>query len=264
MFSLLIKKFSLGKIDRNCEIYVYATVILFPLIHLILSGDSNSLVFWAGLYSSVVIHTLGHIVVSGNHRKQLEQIDFFPILSVLRFQVPPYPKNKDLIMTAAGPGANLLLSLVLFGFSAETETILGRLASYQLVYGMLMLIPIFPFDGSRLLRVSLSYRYPFERMLEISNFIGQSFAATLILWSLYNGFYRLGFVSVLLYLLGRFSPVIQRFIRLRNFAEHDEDGSEEEFGTTDPDTIVLVETGRGIWEPVEGSNQTSHEARWFI
>jgi hypothetical protein len=71
-------------------------------------------------------------------------------------------------------------------------------------------------------------------------------------------------VSVLLYLLGRFSPVIQRFIRLRNFAEHDEDGSEEEFGTTDPDTIVLVETGRGIWEPVEGSNQTSHEARWFI
>jgi len=93
-----------------------------------------------------------------------------------------------------------------------------------------------------------------RRAVGAANFVGQSMAAAIVLWSFYQGFYRLGFVGIFLYLVGRGAPLFQVITRQMNLTRAQQqmqmdEAEAEEWPEGEEAPIVMVQTANGTWEP---------------
>ena len=180
-----------------------------------LGGRSSTgyAVYVGGLFLSVLLHELGHTLVSSQYGIPTIEIVMFPIGGVSRLARRARP-SEELWIALAGPTVNLVLAVMLYFIATSRTPILnlsgiGRptddnLAT-QLFLGNLALagfnlLPAFPMDGGRILRAVLARFKPETEATRIAALAGRLLSISLALYALLSGQYLLVFAAFFVYL----------------------------------------------------------------
>ncbi len=246
MLRLVLRNWQIASLADGLELSLHALVPTIMLADLALSGEWKSLIFWVMLCAVALIHGLGHYLVTKILRESPELLRLYPCFTIYRLSMPAASIRNDILITSAGPIANLGLALMLWSLPFRHDYRQAELMQMTAVYGLITLVPLYPMDGSRLLRLWLNMFFGFERSIEYSNFVSQAVAAGVIIWCFYNGYYLYGFMAMMLYLFSKLAPLFQRAtvaINRREMMENETYDVE-----TDSEMVVLVENQSGVWE----------------
>lgn len=152
-------------------------------------------------FSSVVLHELSHSFAARRFGINVSRITLFVFGGVAQVEEEPRRATDELVISLAGPGMSVLLSLVFFGL----YWVAGRLgglglvlaclqwvAIYNLALAVFNMVPGFPMDGGRVLRALLWYYWgDLLRATRVASVMGQVVGYGLIglgaYWSLKSG-----------------------------------------------------------------------------
>ncbi len=250
----------LGRLD------LHASTPAVALLAVIVTGQAESILLWVGIWAAAMVHAGGHVVAANLIGELPESVTLYPFWSTTRLFRSPMNIPADLKLTVAGPLANAALGaamlLVYDGPLGREPDWFGQWARIQIGMGAVSLLPLFPLDGARILRLALKLRYTEEQSFRIAGFVNQAAAAGVFFWSLVQGFYGIAMAGIALYLVGRFSTfllVIGTKVAEANRLE--EEGLEPEVDE-DGRTITLTQTADGVWQQVGPS--PNNEVRFYF
>lgn len=166
------------------------------------SGLFYSTIYALFLYLSIFAHELGHALVAKNLGILPTEIQIRPLFGLTNFKEEAPPK-KSIIICAAGPATNLLLALLTLipvhffgGWTAIVATYnnktllvpsLGNFCIFlfllNLTLGLFNLLPVYPFDGGRIMQSTFLLFLPKNRALHLSAVVTQVVAFPIFLWS---------------------------------------------------------------------------------
>ena len=123
------------------EFSFFLAVVLF-----LLGDQSGSALFVLG---AVAVHETGHLLAMGAVGAPVEAVWFTPFgLRITRGGGPPLSWGAEALVTLGGSGANLLAALLLLPLPAVEAAVFS---AFQLVLGLLNLLPAHNLDGGKLL-----------------------------------------------------------------------------------------------------------------
>jgi Zn-dependent protease len=168
--------------------------------------------FVLALIASVLLHELGHALVSSRYGIRTLEIVMYPIGGAARLERPAKPWEEFWI-AATGPAVNLAIAgciLAIFyspGRALEwfalsepsSDNLLDRIALGNLILAGFNLLPAFPMDGGRMLRAILSRLKSEYDATRIATWSGRMLAISM---GLYGFIYMpmLAFVAFFIYL----------------------------------------------------------------
>ncbi len=176
------------------------------------SGASTA-VYILALFASVLLHELGHALVSRHFGIRTIEIVMFPIGGVSRPERQP-KAYEELWIALTGPLVNLGLAAALLVWVSlhsgililnelrqpSDANLLQRIAYGNLLLGLFNLLPAYPMDGGRVLRAFLALHRSYEDATRIASAAGQMLAIMMGLAGLLNGNFMLMFVAMFVYL----------------------------------------------------------------
>lgn len=195
----------------------FTFILLFVfLIALGLSGKQTHLmtVFYIGaLFGSVLLHELGHALVSRRYGIRTIEIVMFPIGGLARLERAPKAREEFWI-AIAGPAVNLIIAALIFGYllyrdalvpisqlaEATDFNLLERIAVGNLILAVFNLLPAFPMDGGRILRSLLAIHRSEDEATEIAARAGRWLAVAMGLFGLLSQHFMLIFIALFVYL----------------------------------------------------------------
>jgi Zn-dependent protease/CBS domain-containing protein len=156
-----------------------------------------SLVF--AVFSTVVLHELGHVIVAGKYGCNTKDIMLLPIGGVARLDRMPEKPLQEIAVALAGPAVNLAIAVIIYlsffmGDAIPVLTDVGVLTRENwvshfyfanLALAVFNLVPAFPMDGGRVLRGVLGLRMEKTRATVIAARIGQSIATVMFIAGLF-------------------------------------------------------------------------------
>jgi Zn-dependent protease/predicted transcriptional regulator len=187
--------------------WTFSLLILFIVYVNYKSGQNLTQILWSILFilcifSTVLIHELGHALTAKKFGIKTKDITLLPIGGLARLERLPEKPSEELAVAFAGPFVNIVLAFItsLFITLPNTpEEMIGQLENgvnannfflnfylVNIVLAIFNLIPAFPMDGGRVLRALLSYKLERHYATKIAARIGQVLAL---------GFIFLGFFS---------------------------------------------------------------------
>jgi Zn-dependent protease/CBS domain-containing protein len=189
------------------------------LVFLLVAGvgakqsGASTVVYILALFASVLLHELGHALVSRLYGIRTIEIVMFPIGGVSRPERQPKAR-EELWIALAGPMVNLLIALALLGWMAAQQGFVAleqlreptdanlaeRIALGNLALCLFNLLPAYPMDGGRILRSVLALSRPMEEATRIASGAGQILAILLGMAGLLWGNFMLLFVALFVYL----------------------------------------------------------------
>jgi hypothetical protein len=105
------------------------------------------------LSGSILVHEMAHAMVARMLHKPVMGVMLHPLGGVALIEIEASPSRCDVLLYLAGPVANLVIAGVLSAFDhSETARVVSAI---NCDIGIFNLIPIFPLDGSRILREML-------------------------------------------------------------------------------------------------------------
>lgn len=141
------------------------------------------------LFMCVVLHELGHALTARMFGIATKDITLLPIGGVARLESMPEDPKEELLVAAAGPAVNFVISVGLFtgllfsGFFNQPFNIAVMLNNFwlQLLIAnitlvLFNLIPAFPMDGGRILRSLLALGMDHLKATRIAANIGRGLA----------------------------------------------------------------------------------------
>lgn len=168
--------------------------------------------FVLALIASVLLHELGHALVSSHYRIRTLEIVMYPIGGVARLERPAKPWEEFWI-AVAGPAVNLAIAGVIFAIlysqnrsfnlfaltQPSSDNLADRIALGNLILAGFNLLPAFPMDGGRMLRAILSSLKSEYEATRIATWSGRMLAISM---GLYGFIYMpmLAFVAFFIYL----------------------------------------------------------------
>lgn len=170
----------------------------------------------AGLFASIVLHELGHSLVSRNHGMPMKGITLFIFGGVAEMKEEPPSARSEFLMAIVGPIVSVVLGLLFYGVYLVSQQlgwpvlvsgVFSYLGFINLLLAAFNMIPAFPLDGGRVLRSYLWHRKGnLKKATASASKIGAGFGTFLIL---------LGVFSVLLgsFIGGMWWFVIGLFLR---------------------------------------------------
>jgi len=149
-------------------------------------------IFILALFLCVVLHELGHSLTAKRFGYPTRDITLLPIGGVARLESMPEKPREELLVAAAGPAVNVLISILLFSglllsgifssplnLSVMLDNFWFRLLSVNISLVIFNLIPAFPLDGGRVLRALLAKRMDYVKATQIAANIGRGFAVVM-------------------------------------------------------------------------------------
>jgi Zn-dependent protease len=220
-------------VDINLH-WSFSLVILWVLLHGAMGRrELANIVFILAavllLFACVMLHELGHALMARWLRVEVQSITLLPIGGLARIQAVPEQPLYELLITAAGPLANLALvaallplffvldeRLLLLDFIASPATIMDMVmqSAFQegawaglMVFLLLAnstlfffnLIPAFPMDGGRILRAVLALGLSPAAATQIAIAVGQIIGLLLVVGAVWLRNPGLLLVAVLCY-----------------------------------------------------------------
>ncbi|MBP1986034.1 CBS domain-containing protein [Halolamina salifodinae] len=148
-----------------------------------------------GLFTCVLLHELGHSVVTMYHGYEIDSITLWLLGGVAQFAEMPEDWKVELQVAVAGPIVSVALGVLSYaGFSLLAgggqpvlTFILGYLMLANIVLAAFNMLPGFPMDGGRVLRALLARTRTHARATQIAAEVGKGFAVLLALFALFTG-----------------------------------------------------------------------------
>lgn len=142
-----------------------------------LAWGAHALLLAVALFTSVVLHELGHAMAARAFGIRTAHITLFPFGGVAAITRPPRTPSEELIVAIAGPAVNfVLLATALTLWALFGGTALLAIAAINGVMGVFNLVPAYPMDGGRVLRALLATRVGYRRASEVAIRVGRGFA----------------------------------------------------------------------------------------
>lgn len=195
--------------------FSFVLLFIFLIVFSIQSRESGfgSVVYIAALFGSVLLHELGHSLVSKRYGIRTLEIVMFPIGGVARLERQPKAREEFWI-ALAGPAVNLVVVAVLAGyliargtpvpvsglFQNTDENLIHRIAAGNLILALFNLLPAFPMDGGRVLRSLLALRRSEDEATQIASRAGRWLAVAMGLYGLLSMQFMLLFIAFFVYL----------------------------------------------------------------
>ncbi len=143
-----------------------------------------------GLFSSVLIHELGHALTARLYGIQTKEITLWFLGGVAQLEEMPKRPGAEAVIAIAGPITSLLLAILFWllwqslGLSASLLFIFSYLTVTNVVLAVFNLLPALPLDGGRILRSLLALRFEYVRATQISANISRVIAILLGVYGL--------------------------------------------------------------------------------
>jgi Zn-dependent protease len=146
-------------------------------------------VFIVILFTCVVLHEFGHILMARRYGIKTPDVTLLPIGGVASLERMPEKPGQEIMVALAGPAVNLVIAaflLILLGGQIDLEKfksiehapvdLLSQVALANIVLFVFNLIPAFPMDGGRVLRAGLAFVMDYARATRTAATIGQVIA----------------------------------------------------------------------------------------
>jgi Zn-dependent protease/predicted transcriptional regulator len=173
----------------------------------------NNAIYILALFTSVLLHELGHVAVSKRYGINTTEIVLYPIGGVARLEKSPRPR-EELWIALAGPAVNVLIAAALSVFllpmgvgeafatlkNPTDANLFARVAMGNLVLAAFNMIPAFPMDGGRVLRSLLSRWTSEEVATKRAAAAGRALAILIGVFALVAGQFFLLFIAIFVYL----------------------------------------------------------------
>ena len=171
----------------------------------------DSVLFIALIFTCVVLHEFGHILMARRFGIETPDVILLPIGGVARMPRMPQKPSQELAVAIAGPTVNIVIAFLLFLVLGTIEpddltriedprvSFLARLAAANIFLVIFNMIPAFPMDGGRVLRALLAMRLGGARATRLAASIGQAFAFVLGFLGLF-GNPLLVFIAIFVYI----------------------------------------------------------------
>jgi Zn-dependent protease/CBS domain-containing protein len=186
------------------------------LIMIGVSGDQSAMVtviYIGALFGSVLLHELGHALVSKRYGIRTLEIVMFPIGGLARLERMPKAREEFWI-ALAGPLVNVFIAAAIFGFIVvrhhpvniaellrPTDANLAeRIAFGNLILAAFNMIPAFPMDGGRILRSILARNRTEEEATRLAAGAGRALAILMGFYGLLSMQFMLIFIAFFVYL----------------------------------------------------------------
>ena len=190
-------------------------LLLIGLVVIGLSSNQspgNYTLFVLAVIASVLLHELGHALVSSHYRIRTIEIVMYPIGGVARLERPPKPWEEFWI-ALTGPAVNLAIAAFIFALlysekrpinlfalvQPSDANLADRIALANLILAGFNLLPAFPMDGGRMLRAILSRMKSEYEATRIATWSGRMLAISMGLYGFIN-MPMLAFVAFFIYL----------------------------------------------------------------
>ncbi len=141
------------------------------------------------LFMCVVMHEFGHALTARIFGIKTRDITLLPIGGVARLEEMPEDPLEELLVAAAGPAVNVVISAALFSallitgyfsqplnLSMLTGNIWMQLLAANITLVFFNLIPAFPMDGGRVLRAILASGMDYVKATNLAANVGRGFA----------------------------------------------------------------------------------------
>ena len=179
-----------------------------------LPAARDSVLFIALIFTCVVLHEFGHIIMARRFGIETPDVILLPIGGVARMpRMPRMPQKpaQELAVAIAGPMVNVAIAFLLFLVLGTIQpddltriedprvSFLARLAAANVFLVIFNMIPAFPMDGGRVLHAVLAMKLGGARATQIAASIGQALAFALGFLGLF-GNPLLIFIAIFVYM----------------------------------------------------------------
>jgi Zn-dependent protease/predicted transcriptional regulator len=167
--------------------------------------------FIALLFTCVVLHEFGHILMARRFGIETPEVILLPIGGVALMPRMPQKPSQELAVAVAGPLVNVVIAVFLFLVLGTVQadglaeidnphiSLFVRLAAANVFLVLFNMIPAFPMDGGRVLRALLAMKFGSARATRLAALIGQAFAFVLGFLGLF-GNPLLVFIAIFVYI----------------------------------------------------------------
>ena len=175
-------------------------------------GGLKGVIFVVLVFASVVFHEMSHAMVARYYGIEVTDITLLPIGGVARMAAPAENPRQEMIISAAGPMASLVLGFSLW-FAADLlgkpvtisdlsvqGNLLAQLSAVNFVLAIFNLLPAFPMDGGRVLRGFLGLYLSPWKATRIAVGVGQAFAIVLFFLGILGGNFFVILIALFVYL----------------------------------------------------------------
>ncbi|GGL28790.1 metalloprotease [Halarchaeum grantii] len=140
-----------------------------------------------GLFASVLLHELGHSLVSMHYGYPIESITLWLLGGVANLEEQPEDWQQEFLIAIAGPAVSVAIGVVcylpltagVFSGVPPVLFVVGYLAIANVVLAVFNLLPGFPMDGGRVLRALLARNRSFARATQLAAEVGKVVAVIL-------------------------------------------------------------------------------------
>ncbi len=145
------------------------------------AGLLATLILAVGIFGSVALHELGHSVVARAKGGYIHEIVLYPFGGAAKISNIPKRPRDEILVALAGPAVSLLLALLFRQF--ELLLFLGYLNGMLFFFNIL---PVFPMDGGRVLRATLTPKKGRLEATRIASTVGKYFCGLFVLVGLFG------------------------------------------------------------------------------
>jgi Zn-dependent protease len=162
-----------------------------------------------GLFTSVVIHELGHAVVGRLYGVQTSEIRLWFLGGVAQFSEMPKQRGAEALVALAGPVTSAALGLVswllvpIAAFSLGAQVVMAYVAVTNVALAVFNLLPALPLDGGRVLRSLLALAFGRLRATTIAVTISAALAVLMGVYGFFTGQFFLVIMAFFVYNAGR-------------------------------------------------------------
>ena len=162
-----------------------------------------------GLFTSVVIHELGHAFVARLYGVVTVEIRLWFLGGVAQFKEMPKQRGAEALVALAGPvtsavlGVLLWLAVPLFASSLAAQVVIAYLAVTNVALAVFNMLPALPLDGGRILRSLLALAFDRLRATTIAVAISGALAVVLGVYGFFTGQLFLVIMAFFIYNAGR-------------------------------------------------------------
>ncbi|HAA08566.1 MAG TPA: peptidase M50 [Syntrophomonas sp.] len=163
--------------------------------------------FWLGLgrevllvMAAVLLHELAHLAAARSLKVTVGEVELLPFGGQAKTEdFTGLEPDKETIIAIIGPACSLIVAAV-FYFLAPYLSIskAGFFIKVNLLLGLFNLLPVLPLDGGRVLRAQLSRWLGYKKATARVAFLGQLMGVLLVAWGLYQAFYSMTGINILL------------------------------------------------------------------
>jgi Zn-dependent protease len=173
----MIKRSYLLTKVMGIPVRVHITLVVLLILAAFWIGPKGVL-YTIGLFTSIVLHELGHSWVAIRKGCRVREIMLLPVGGVAKMERLPTRPMDEFLIAVAGPLTSfaffgIFFSLIGTGFFMNSFAVL---AGINLMLGLFNLLPSFPMDGGRIFRALLTPRIGRLKATELAARIGRIMA----------------------------------------------------------------------------------------